>query len=129
MSANIRHAKFAARILAQCKDSEEMCGSVVEVSTGMLPLPISRFTHTCHQSIAGALPGADPDLLAAHMAVLAQLALRAPDAFEQKSDVVTSFLIKKILMKSPEPSVGDLRAARASSLIVYRTTWTRRKNG
>lgn len=33
MSANIRHAKFAARILAQCKDSEELCMAAVEVSS------------------------------------------------------------------------------------------------
>lgn len=44
------------------------------------------------------------------MAVLAQFALRAPDAFEQKSDVVTSFLIKKVLMKSPELTVCHLSA-------------------
>lgn len=36
MSANIRHAKFAARILAQCKDSEEVCVTVVEVSRYLL---------------------------------------------------------------------------------------------
>ncbi|KAH9932198.1 armadillo-type protein [Fomitopsis serialis] len=83
MSSNARHAKFAARILAHCKDSEEACGTVVE-------------------SIADVLPEAEPDLLAAHIVVLAQLALKAPDAFEQKSDVVTSFLIKKVLMKSQD---------------------------
>ncbi|KZT68344.1 hypothetical protein DAEQUDRAFT_812146 [Daedalea quercina L-15889] len=83
MSSNLRHAKFAARILAECKDSIEMCVTVVE-------------------SIADALPCANPDSLAAHMAVLAQLALRTPDAFEQKSDVVTSFLIKKVLMNNQE---------------------------
>ena len=110
MSANIRHAKFAARILAQCKDSEEVCVTVVEVSIYFCQLSFSQFSHPCHQSIADALPSADADLLAAHMAVLAQLALRAPNAFEQKSDVVTSFLIKKILLKSPEPNVCLLRA-------------------
>ncbi|TFY67169.1 hypothetical protein EVJ58_g1799 [Rhodofomes roseus] len=83
MSPNVRHAKFAARILAHCKDSEEACGTLVE-------------------SIADALPQVDSDHLAAHMAVLAQLALKAPDAFEHKSDVVTSFLIKKVLMKRQE---------------------------
>lgn len=117
MSADVRHAKFAARILAQCKDSEEMCVTVVEVSICFFHSTILACINSSYQSIADALPGAHPYLLAAHMAVLAQLALRAPDAFEQKSDVVTSFLIKKVLMKSPEPSVCFLSAKQVCVLI------------
>ena len=54
------------------------------------------------QAIADALPEADPEHLAAHIAVLAQLALRSPDAFELKSDVITAFLLKKVLMTGNE---------------------------
>lgn len=55
------------------------------------------------QSIAGSLEDVDAEKLIAHIAVLAQLALRAPDAFEQKSDVVTAFLVKQVLTSSAEP--------------------------
>ena len=54
------------------------------------------------QSIAGSLQSADEDLLVAHTAVLAQLALKAPEAFEVKSDVITAFLLKKVLMSGNE---------------------------
>ena len=50
------------------------------------------------------LPNANEDLLVAHTAVLAQLALIAPDSFEVRSDVITSFLLKKILMAGNEAS-------------------------
>ncbi|OBZ77502.1 Sister chromatid cohesion protein pds5 [Grifola frondosa] len=80
MDSNYRHAKFAARILACSKNAEDLCGEVVD-------------------SIAEELPEADPDHLVAHISVLAQLALKAPDAFEQKSDVIMAFLLKQVLMK------------------------------
>lgn len=51
------------------------------------------------QAVVTALPDADPDHLAAHVTVLAQFADRASEAFEQHSDVITSFLLKQILMK------------------------------
>ncbi|TDL19619.1 ARM repeat-containing protein [Rickenella mellea] len=82
--ANPRHAKFAARILAHSKKSEEICAEVVE-------------------KIAGNLSDADPELLVAHIAVLAELATSAPDAFELKSDVIIGFLVKETLM-APCPS-------------------------
>ncbi|KAF9818035.1 hypothetical protein IEO21_02996 [Rhodonia placenta] len=85
MSSHARHAKFAARIMTCMKDSEDLCVQVVE-------------------TMADALPEAEPELLVAHVAVLAQLALRAPDAFEQRSDVITAFILKQILMKKTEPS-------------------------
>ncbi|KAI0777199.1 hypothetical protein BD413DRAFT_514292 [Trametes elegans] len=82
MESNPRHAKFAARLIVYMRNSEELCNQVVE-------------------SIADALEGVDPETLVAHIAVLAQLALRAPDAFEQKSDVVTAFLVKQVLKSTP----------------------------
>ena len=53
----------------------------------------------------------DPDKLVAHVAVLAQLSLRAPDAFEQKSDVIMAYLVKQVLRSVPdedEDMVGTL---------------------
>jgi sister-chromatid-cohesion protein PDS5 len=55
------------------------------------------------KSIAQGLPNADPELQAAHIAVLAQFASLAPDSFEQKSDVIMAFLLKQVLM-TPMPS-------------------------
>jgi sister-chromatid-cohesion protein PDS5 len=55
------------------------------------------------QSIARKLSTAEPDLLVAHTAVLAQFARLAPDAFERKSDVLMAFLVKKLLMV-PSPA-------------------------
>lgn len=50
------------------------------------------------QLISEALPDADPDLRLAHVSALSVFARLAPDEFEQKSDVIMSFLVKKILM-------------------------------
>jgi len=41
----------------------------------------------------------------AHISVLAEFAKFAPDAFEHKSDVIMTFLLKQVLMvpTSPDP--------------------------
>ncbi|RPD56961.1 hypothetical protein L226DRAFT_491089 [Lentinus tigrinus ALCF2SS1-7] len=83
MESNPRHAKFAARLLPHMKNAEQLCEQVVE-------------------SITDELEDIDPEKLVAHIAVLAQLALRAPDAFEQKSDVIMSFLVKQVLRSVPD---------------------------
>lgn len=54
------------------------------------------------QSITEDLETAEPDTLVAHVAVLAQLALRAPDAFEQRSDVIIGYLVKYVLRSEKE---------------------------
>lgn len=56
----------------------------------------------------------DPELLSTHIAVLAQLVLRVPDAFESKSDVITKFLLKQVILANPPvdevcPSVSVTR--------------------
>ncbi|KAH8102266.1 armadillo-type protein [Cristinia sonorae] len=89
MESNHRRAKFAARLLTLLKDSDRLCSDVVE-------------------TIADSLSTDDEDLLAARTAVLAQIALRAPDAFELKSDVVTAFLLKKVIMSGNEASPDDM---------------------
>ena len=53
------------------------------------------------QSIADGLEEVESDKLVAHIAVLAQLVLRVPDAFESKSDVITKFLLKQVILASP----------------------------
>ena len=44
----------------------------------------------------------DLDKLVVHIAVLAQLSLRTPDAFEQKSDVIMAYLVKQVLRSVPD---------------------------
>ncbi|KAJ3482805.1 hypothetical protein NLI96_g6741 [Meripilus lineatus] len=91
VDSNHRHAKFAIRLLMSWKNHEEICDEVVE-------------------SITDGLPEASPETRAAHISVLAQIALRAPSSFEQKSDVITAFLLKKVLMVSAprDPDAMDV---------------------
>ncbi|KAF8999911.1 ARM repeat-containing protein [Hymenopellis radicata] len=80
-----KHAKFAARLLCHTPNQSAACGRAVE-------------------SLADSLEDASPDLLVAHISALAQFSLFAPDAFESKSDVITQFLVKQLLMQpSPVP--------------------------
>ncbi|KAG1858786.1 armadillo-type protein [Suillus subalutaceus] len=89
LGSNARVAKFAARILVASKEHDDLCAEAVE-------------------SIARKLSTAEPDLLVAHTAVLAQFARLAPDAFERKSDVLMAFLVKKLLMvPSPADPYAD----------------------
>ncbi|PCH44760.1 hypothetical protein WOLCODRAFT_78395 [Wolfiporia cocos MD-104 SS10] len=90
-SADRRHAKFAARLLASSTEYEETCNGIVDF-------------------VAEGLPEADPDLLISHIAVLAQLALRAPDAFERKSEELITFLIRQVLLKPDESDEMDTDA-------------------
>lgn len=69
------------------------------------------------QSIADGLADVDAEKLVAHIAVLAQLALRAPDAFEQKSDVVTAFLVKQVLTSSTDPEDEPVSISLAPYII------------
>lgn len=60
----------------------------------------------CAQTLADSLPNADEDELVANLAALAEFASASPDAFEQKSDVITAFLLKQVLMvPSPQDEV------------------------
>ncbi|EKM56477.1 uncharacterized protein PHACADRAFT_207705 [Phanerochaete carnosa HHB-10118-sp] len=79
MDANHQHAKFAARILTCVPGKDEICSAILD-------------------QIAEGLSEADPELLAAHVVVLAQLATRVPDAFEERSEVITSYLLKHVIM-------------------------------
>ncbi|EIN08867.1 hypothetical protein PUNSTDRAFT_67344 [Punctularia strigosozonata HHB-11173 SS5] len=79
LSSNKRHSKFAARLLAISKNAAQSCQQVVD-------------------NIADSLPEAVDEQLVAYVAVLQQLAHMAPDAFEQKSDVIIAHLLKEVLM-------------------------------
>ncbi|QRV81905.1 sister chromatid cohesion protein [Ceratobasidium sp. AG-Ba] len=72
-------AKFALRALAHCKDGKVHCGKVVN-------------------AVTAALNNAQGDALVAHVAVLAEAAKSCPEAFEDKSDVTTTFLVQGLLM-------------------------------
>ncbi|KII91267.1 hypothetical protein PLICRDRAFT_105332 [Plicaturopsis crispa FD-325 SS-3] len=89
LGPNPRHSKFAARLLSFSKNREELCNDTVRI-------------------ITDALPNASPEVLAAHITVLAQFARLAPDSFEQKSDVIMAFLLKQILMVPCPPDSNDM---------------------
>ena len=59
------------------------------------------------QTISDSLPTAEPDTLVAHLAVLSEFTVHAPEAFEQKSDVIMRFMLKSVLM-APSP-VDEVR--------------------
>ncbi|KAJ3791729.1 hypothetical protein GGU11DRAFT_826083 [Lentinula aff. detonsa] len=79
LGSNHRHSKFAARTFAFCKQKDNICSAVVE-------------------SIADSLNEASEDQLVAHLVSLGQFACFVLDAFKQKSDVITVFLLRKLLM-------------------------------
>ncbi|KAF5383320.1 hypothetical protein D9615_004981 [Tricholomella constricta] len=89
LQSNERIAKFAARILAVSGDASA-CDSLVEL-------------------IVDDLAESSPEKLVAHVAVLAQIARFAPEAFEHQSDVIMTFLLKQILMVPtlPDPAQKD----------------------
>ncbi|GJE86522.1 hypothetical protein PsYK624_026020 [Phanerochaete sordida] len=88
LGANPRHAKFAARILASVPGKDEICPAILD-------------------SIIEGMPDAEPELLAAHATVLSQFASRSPVAFEERSDIITSYLLKHVIMV-PIPDNPDL---------------------
>ncbi|KAG6836734.1 hypothetical protein H0H93_004140 [Arthromyces matolae] len=90
LQSNPRNAKFAARIIATSTNTE---------SSTILT-----------ESLIDELPECDSEKLAAHVAALAQIARFAPAAFENKSDVITTFLLKNILMVPtlPDPNEMDV---------------------
>ncbi|KZS86994.1 hypothetical protein SISNIDRAFT_420245 [Sistotremastrum niveocremeum HHB9708] len=80
LGTNMRHAKFAARILAFVPGKEELSGPVIE-------------------SIAESLEGIDDESLAARTAAIAEFTKAVPEVFETKSDVIIGFLRKDTLEK------------------------------
>ncbi|KAG5641986.1 hypothetical protein DXG03_003815 [Asterophora parasitica] len=90
LQSNERLAKFASRILAVSGDAEARTALV--------------------ESVVESLPGSPPEMLVAHIAVLAQVARFAPDSFEHQSDVIMTFLLKQILMVPtlPDPHKNDM---------------------
>ena len=70
------------------------------------------------QSITDDLAEAELDKLVAHIAVLAQLSLRAPDAFEQKSDVIMAYLVKHVLRAAPKIDENMVSILQSSSILI-----------
>ncbi|KAF8999085.1 armadillo-type protein [Cyathus striatus] len=87
LQSDVRQAKFAARFLGFSKNKEAACTEIVN-------------------SIVESLPNVSEDELVARIAVLAQFAKFAPDAFEHKSDTIMDILVKKVLM-TPSPVDDD----------------------
>ncbi|CAE6457598.1 unnamed protein product [Rhizoctonia solani] len=82
-----KQAKFALRALSHCKDGADLCAKVVK-------------------TVTVALPSAKGDTLVAHIATLAEAAKSCPEAFEDKSNVITTYLVQELLM-SNTPSTED----------------------
>lgn len=57
-----------------------------------------------NQTISEELQNVDDQKLVAHLTVLAELALKVPEAFESKSEEIMNFIVKQILMT---PSLRD----------------------
>ncbi|KAG7091856.1 hypothetical protein E1B28_008258 [Marasmius oreades] len=115
LGSNRRHAKFAARFLALC-DTRAECRWLAE-------------------SISDSLEDLSTDQLVAHLAVLDQFIRFIPDVFEHKSDVITVFLLKKLLMASdpvseeeeqngeewaPDEELPDQTRAKITALKIFR---------
>ncbi|KAL0069681.1 Sister chromatid cohesion protein pds5 [Marasmius tenuissimus] len=116
LGSNRRHSKFAARFLAFCEDKDQHCMGLAE-------------------TIADSLEDAPGDQLVAHITVLDQLVRFNPDSFEHRSDVITAFLLKKLLMVSdpapedededseewiPDEDLPDTTRAKITALKVFR---------
>lgn len=122
LQINPRLAKFAARIIAVSSDAETRI-ALVEVR-------LFDYLHFCHrflmsvssssQSVVEELNNREPDKLVAPIAALAQVARFAPAAFEHKSDVITTFLLKKVLMVPvpPDPVRLLLKTSPSSSSYI-----------
>ncbi|KAJ3508895.1 hypothetical protein NLJ89_g5509 [Agrocybe chaxingu] len=89
LGENWRAAKFATRYLAFSKNKKELCAEVVE-------------------SIADAISETKDDSLpVGHIASLAQLARFALSAFEAKSDVIITHLVKRVLLTPSNAELDD----------------------
>ncbi|EDR01919.1 uncharacterized protein LACBIDRAFT_254367 [Laccaria bicolor S238N-H82] len=86
---NWRQSKFAARYLAFSSNKDEACLKAIE-------------------SIASGISDGS-DVPVARIAALAQFARYAPDAFESKSEVIMTFLLKRIFMipTPPDPVCSE----------------------
>ncbi|KAH9968243.1 armadillo-type protein [Russula dissimulans] len=87
LEPNHRHAKYSARLLATSKKRETFCVDIIN-------------------TISEDVKNVDDQKLVAYVTVLAELAQRAPDPFESKSEEIMNFLVKQILM-SPSPRDPD----------------------
>ncbi|KAG8885366.1 hypothetical protein FRB97_001441 [Tulasnella sp. 331] len=84
LGANPRHAKFAGRALAFSKSRTDLCANVME-------------------KLEAALPRVRDTVLLSHLSVLAQFALALPSVFEERSDLVITFIVKEFMMKPSSP--------------------------
>ncbi|KIM42318.1 hypothetical protein M413DRAFT_444743 [Hebeloma cylindrosporum] len=89
LDSDWRQAKFAARYLAFCKNKVDLCAELVESIASKMKNKQAPLPPVCYIS------------------ALAQIARFSPDAFEQKSDVIMGFLIKRILMLPSPPDPED----------------------
>ncbi|KIK70195.1 hypothetical protein GYMLUDRAFT_150761 [Collybiopsis luxurians FD-317 M1] len=88
LGSNPRHSKFATRIFAFCEDKNETCAAIVE-------------------TIADSLADVPEERLVARLVSLSQFARFVPDVFEQKSDVITEFLLNGLLMVPSLPPTNQ----------------------
>lgn len=108
---------------------------------------LTDFLDGVGQTIADALEDVDEEKLVAHIAVLSEFAHVAPDAFEEQSEAIMTFLVKKVLM-TPAPmdpvshfSPPSLANGQLTNIYIsftdfshspfmrFRVTWTPIQNG
>ncbi|KAI0251942.1 armadillo-type protein [Lactifluus subvellereus] len=91
LDSNPRLAKYSARLLAVSENKEEVCTEIIN-------------------TISEDLNNADDHRLVSRVAVLAELARTASDAFESESEVIMNFIVKQILMTPSPPDPDDMDA-------------------
>jgi hypothetical protein len=74
-----------------------------------MPLSCGGLDPNVRQTISSALPSAKGNTLVAHIAALAEAAKSCPEAFEDKSNVITTYLVQELLMSNtPSTEVRSL---------------------
>ncbi|GJJ10554.1 hypothetical protein Clacol_004781 [Clathrus columnatus] len=81
LSAHGKLTKFSARLIACWIDAEAVASNLVIL-------------------MSEALPKVDPSTLVGHLAFLAEIVRVVPNAFEQRSDTIVSFIVQDLLMRS-----------------------------
>ncbi|KAF8899783.1 armadillo-type protein [Gymnopilus junonius] len=109
-----RQAKFAARYLAFCKSKGTLCAEVIESISSAFEKDAKRVKQKENAEDEDMEDDEEEDeqsraeRTAAHMTALTQLARFAPEAFELQSEVIMTYLVKRVLMiRHPPPEDED----------------------
>ncbi|RIB07171.1 armadillo-type protein, partial [Gigaspora rosea] len=86
-------AKFAAIVLSHTRHKQQICGELLKVGNQVCYI-FKQF-----YKIVPKLSITSPSILA-NLSVLSQCVLYSPKTYEEKSDAITNFIVKELIMKS-----------------------------